>query len=137
MDALNKRCEGTMNTALGIRYTAFGEDYLKCEMPVDTNTIQPLGMLNGGASLALIEILGSMAANLAVDRQRFVALGQAVHAHHFRPAMKGETVTGKATALHIGKSSHVWEVVIKNQSAKVVCKGSITMAIVPIEKISG
>jgi uncharacterized protein (TIGR00369 family) len=137
MEALNSRCEGTMNTALGIHYTAIGDDYLECVMPVNENTIQPLRMLNGGASLALIESLGSMAANLAIDRAKFVALGQAVTCSHIRPAKFGDMVTGRATALHLGKSSHVWEVSIRDGQGKLVCKGNITMAVVSTDKLGG
>lgn len=97
VDALNDRCKGTMNEALGIEYTALGDNWLEAKMPVNANTIQPLKMLNGGASLALIEILGSMAANLVLDRNRFVALGQAVTCNHLKPANMGEEITARAT----------------------------------------
>lgn len=132
-EALNQRCEGTMNTALGIVYTRFGPDWLEATMPVNEHTIQPLGMLNGGASLGLIESLGSMAANLALDRSRFVAFGQAVTCNHLRPAFRGDTVTGRAHPIHIGRTSQVWEVTITNGEGKTVCRGVITMAVVAKE----
>jgi 1,4-dihydroxy-2-naphthoyl-CoA hydrolase len=103
-------------------------------MPVNRNTIQPMGMLNGGASLALIETVGSMAANLAVDREMFAAVGQNVIGHHLRPALNGDVVTGRATALHLGKKSHIWEVIVHNSAGLVVCKGSITMSIIKRER---
>jgi 1,4-dihydroxy-2-naphthoyl-CoA hydrolase len=126
-----------MNTALGIKFTGFGNDYLAGSMPVNQNTVQPLGMLNGGASLAFIETLGSMAANMALDREKFVAVGQNVNASHFKPAMMGDEVTGIAKPLHIGKSSQVWEVTIERADGAFICKGTITMAVLPVERIRG
>lgn len=126
-----------MNTALGILFTEIGDTWLRATMPVDNNNIQPLGRLNGGASLALIEIVGSMAANMALDRNSFVAVGQHVQGHHFRPAFQGQLVTATAHALHIGNKSHVWEVLIKNEEDALICKGSITMAVIPIDNHAG
>lgn len=131
--ALNERCKNTLNTALGIVFTEIGPDYLCAEMPVDDRTIQPLGMLNGGASLSLIETLGSMAGNLCLERSKWVAFGQSVTCNHIKPAFKGEVVSGKATAIHLGRTSQVWEVNICNQKGVRICKGSITLAVVPLK----
>ena len=134
IQALNDRCQGTLNTALGIVFTEIGTNHLGATMPVDENTIQPIGMLNGGASLALIETLGSMAANLCLDRNRFVAFGQAVTCNHIKPAFKGDVVSAKAVPVHIGRTSQVWDVSIFQSAGKLVCKGSITMAVMPIQQ---
>jgi len=123
-----------MNTALGIVFTEVGPDFLKADMPVNENTIQPLGMLNGGASMALIEILGSMAANLAVDRSQWVCFGLDINGNHLRPALKGQTVTGIARPFHIGATTQVWEVRIEDDRQKLVCIGRITMAVRPLPK---
>jgi 1,4-dihydroxy-2-naphthoyl-CoA hydrolase len=130
IEQLNERCKNTLNTALGIVFTEIGLKTLTAIMPVDERTIQPFGVLNGGASLALIECLGSMAANLALDREKYVAVGQNVNGSHFKPSLKGETVTGVASPLHIGKTSQVWEISITNGKT-LICKGSITMAVIP------
>jgi uncharacterized protein (TIGR00369 family) len=132
-EALNERCNNTLNTALGIVFTEIGPDYLCASMPVDERTIQPLGMLNGGASLSLIEILGSMAGNLCLDRNKWVAFGQSVTCNHVKPAFKGEMVTGKATMVHAGRTSQVWDVSIYNQKGARICKGTITLAVVPVK----
>ena len=132
--ALNERCKNTLNTALGIVFAEIQKDALIAEMPVNENTIQPLGMLNGGASLALIETVGSMAGNLCLDRSRFVAFGQSVTCNHVKPAFRGDTVKGIATAVHIGKSSQVWDVSIFRSDGIRICKGSITLAVVPMEQ---
>lgn len=136
-EQLNKRCEGTLNTALQIVFSEIGEDYLQATMPVFENTIQPLKMLNGGASLALIETLGSMAANLALDREKFVALGQSVTCNHLKPVKMGEWVKATAKPLHIGKKSQVWNVVIEDPADQVICFGTITMAVIPLETNAG
>jgi len=131
--ALNKHCEGTLNTALGIVFTEIGDHWVTATMPVNEATIQPLGMLNGGASMALIETIGSAAANLAVDRKRFVCFGLDINGNHIRPALKGQTVTAKATPLHIGGTTQVWEVRITDEKERLVCVGRITMAVRPRE----
>lgn len=132
---LNERCKNTMNTALGIVYTEIGHNYLKATMPVSESTIQPFKMLNGGASLALIEMTGSMAANLVLNRNQFAALGQSVYCNHVKSAMIGETVTATASAIHIGKTSQVWKVEISNELDLLICSGTITMANVPLSKL--
>lgn len=134
---MNRRCENTLNTALGIEYTSVGSDFLEASMPVNKNTIQPYGLLNGGASMGLIESLASMAANLTLDHSKFVAVGQHISGHHFKPARDGEKVVGRATPLHLGKTSQVWEVVIRKEDGTMVCKGSLTMAVIPLERIRG
>lgn len=132
IDELNKRCENTMSTSIGLKFTEITESVLKGEMWVNASNCQPLRMLNGGASMAIVEIMGSMAANLVIDRSQFVALGQSITGNHFRPVKEGEKVTAEATALHIGRKSQVWEVSIFQSQGKLVCKGTLNMAVVPI-----
>ncbi|MBL7811340.1 MAG: hotdog fold thioesterase [Bacteroidetes bacterium] len=137
VEDLNLRCEGTMNTALGIRYTELGADYLCAEMPVDERTIQPAGVLNGGASLGLIETLGSMAANLTLNPATHIAVGQSVACNHLRPVFKGASVFAKSRPVHIGSTTQVWEVEISDEQGRRVCKGSITMAVVNKVRLRG
>ncbi|MCC7297589.1 MAG: hotdog fold thioesterase [Bacteroidia bacterium] len=126
-----------MNSALEIVYSEIGDNYLCATMPVNHNTVQPLRMLNGGASLALVECVGSMAANLALDREKFVAVGQSVTGNHFKPAFEGDMVTAKAMPLHIGKRSQIWEVCITDGKGVAVSKGTITMAVIPLDSLRG
>jgi 1,4-dihydroxy-2-naphthoyl-CoA hydrolase len=128
-DELNQRCENTMASNLGIQFTKITTDSLEAEMPVDHRTVQPLRMLNGGASFALAENLGSMAANLALDRNKFVALGLEMNGNHIKSAIEGETVTGVTRALHLGRSTHVWEIKIYNPQKEVLFIGRLTMAV--------
>jgi 1,4-dihydroxy-2-naphthoyl-CoA hydrolase len=131
LEALNERCLNTMNTAIGFEFIEIHENMLVGQMVVSEKNCQPMGLLNGGASMAAIEIAGSMAANLAIPRETSVAVGQNIQGSHFRPAKLGETIRVEAQPLHIGLRSQIWEVVLLNSRRKLVCKGSITMAIIP------
>jgi len=130
VDDLNKHCANTMNESIGLEFTQIRSNEIHAMMVVGSNNCQPLGHLNGGASMAAVEIVGSMAANLVLDRENYVAVGQNIQGSHFRPAMKGEILKIIGKPLHIGMKSHVWEVEIFNPSEKLICKGSITMAVI-------
>ena len=126
-----------MVSAIDIEFTEIGPDYLIATMPVNEKTIQPIGILHGGASLALIETIGSTAANLAVDRTKYVAVGQTVSCSHIKSVFKGDLVSAKATPIHIGKTSQVWDVALTTSKNVLNCKGQITLAIIPLEKARG
>jgi 1,4-dihydroxy-2-naphthoyl-CoA hydrolase len=129
LDWLNTYCRDTMSDFLGIEYIELGPDYLKAKMPVNNRTVQPLRMLNGGASLALAECVGSLAANLVFDRSKFVALGLDLNGNHLRPVMEGENVYGIAKPLHIGNTTQVWEIRIETEDKKLVHISRLTMAV--------
>eukprot|EP01036_Dinobryon_divergens_P048116 gene48116-64566_t len=112
---------------IGIEYVELTEDYLKARMPVDHRTWQPLKMLNGGASLALAETVGSMAANLVIDRNEYVALGLDINANHLKAAMTGY-VYGTARPYHVGKSTQVWEIRIEDEEGNLTCISRLTMS---------
>ncbi|AQQ68824.1 esterase [Microbulbifer agarilyticus] len=131
LDAANQSMENSMPTYLGMKLTELGDDFIVGTMPVDERTRQPFGILHGGASVALAETLGSMAANMVVDTTKFYCVGQEINANHLRPVVDGE-VTGKATAVHIGRTSQVWEIRIHDARGKLNCISRITMAVVPV-----
>jgi 1,4-dihydroxy-2-naphthoyl-CoA hydrolase len=114
LQALQLRNTNTMSEWLGIEFIELNTNYLLAKMPVDHRTTQPLGVVNGGAFCALAETVGSMAANLCIDRTKFVALGLDINANHIRSAGKG-WVYGKAIPIHLGKSTQVWEIKINNE----------------------
>ncbi len=120
----------TMSEHIGIEFMEIGEDYLKARMPVDHRTNQPYGLLHGGASCVLAETLGSIASALVIDQSAFICVGIEINANHIRSARKG-FVTGVATALHIGKSTHVWDIRIIGEDEKLVCISRLTVAIIP------
>lgn len=129
IDALNARARGSMVEALGILIIEAGDDWLRGTMPVDARTKQPYGLLHGGASVALAETLGSMAGGLCVDSATEAVVGLEINANHLRAVREG-TVTGTARALHVGRSTHVWEIRIENEAGKPVCISRITLAVV-------
>ena len=128
--ALNANCRGTMIEHLGIVIIEAGDDWLRGTMPVDARTRQPYGLLHGGASVALAETLGSMAGNLCVDSAKEMVVGLEINANHLRAARDG-IVTGTARALHVGRSTQVWEIRIENEAGKPVCVSRLTLAVVP------
>jgi len=132
---INGWAANTMLETLGIRYTGIGEDWLRGTMPVDARTHQPYGLLHGGASVALAETLGSSAAMLTLDPAKFRAVGLEINANHVRGVREG-IVTGTAKALHIGRSTQVWEIRIEDERQRLVCVSRITMAVVPADVVA-
>ena len=115
-------------THLGIEFTEVGDDYLKARMPVDHRTHQPMGLLHGGASVALAETMGSTGAFLVVDQTQYNVVGLEINANHIRGVRSG-FVIGTARPLHIGKTTKVWEIRITDEADKLVAISRITIAI--------
>lgn len=128
LETINGWSANTLMQALGIRMTAVGEDWLTGTMPVDTRTHQPYGLLHGGASVALAETLGSTAAMLTLDPERFLTVGLDINANHLRAATSG-WVTGTARPVHIGRTTQVWAIEMVNDAGELTCVSRITMAI--------
>ena len=129
IELLNQRGENTMVPYLGIEITEIGPDYLSGTMPVDHRTIQPLGLLHGGASCVLAESIGSIAANVCLDPEKFFAVGLSINASHIRSARSG-IVKATARPFHLGKTTQVWDIKIENEEGKLVCVSRLTMAVV-------
>ena len=129
LEMLNRRGANTLVENLGIEFTAIGSDYLEAKMPVDHRTQQPLGLLHGGASVALAETLGSVAATCCVDIKTQYCVGLEINANHVK-GVKSGFVYGTTKPLHIGKKTHVWEIKIKNEEKELVCISRITMAVI-------
>ena len=131
LDALNARNQGNAVGHLGIVITEQGEDFLRGTMPVDARTLQPYGLLHGGASVLLAETLASLAANLCLeDPSQGQAVGLEINANHLRAMTQG-TVTGTARPLHVGRSTQVWEIRIEDGDGRLSCISRITLAVVP------
>jgi 1,4-dihydroxy-2-naphthoyl-CoA hydrolase len=125
---LNKLSEKTMVSHLGIEFTEIGDDYIRAKMPVDYFTQQPDRLLHGGASVALAETLGSIAANLCVDRNKKMCVGLDINANHVKPCRSGYVV-GTTIPIHIGVSTQIWEIKITNEKNSLVCIARLTMAV--------
>lgn len=119
----------TMRDFLGIEWVEVGIDFIKARMPVDERTKQPYGLLHGGASCVLAETIGSIASSMVVDRAQFQCVGLEINANHVHIATAG-FVTGIATPLHLGRSTHVWDIKIYNEDEKMVCVSRLTVAII-------
>ena len=130
IEALNALSRNTLIEHLGIVFTAAGDDWVQATMPVDARTRQPYGILHGGASVVLAETLGSSAGNLCVDTATQVCVGLEINANHLRATRTG-TVTGPARAVHVGRTTQVWDIRIENEAGKPVCVSRLTLAVVP------
>lgn len=130
LERINRWSRNTLADAIGIRITEIGDDYVRGTLPVDARTHQPFGLLHGGASVALAETLGSLAGNLCLDAAAEVAVGLDINANHVRGVTQG-TVTGTARALHLGRSTQVWEIRIEDDAQRLVCIARLTLAVVP------
>jgi 1,4-dihydroxy-2-naphthoyl-CoA hydrolase len=130
LEQLNNTSQQTMAEHLGIVFTDIGEDYLEATMPVSPATQQPYGLLHGGASVALAETLGSVASNLCLpEGEKKWCVGLEINANHLR-SVKSGLVTGRATALHIGKTTHVWDIRIRDERNQPTVASRLTVAVI-------
>jgi uncharacterized protein (TIGR00369 family) len=122
---------GTLNDKMGIELVEISPERVVATMPVEGNT-QPYGLLHGGASVVLAETLGSIGSGLHAMPDR-LSVGVDINATHHRSATSG-TVTGTATAIHLGRSSASYEVVITDEAGRRLCTARITCALMPAER---
>ena len=120
----------TMANLLEMQWVEVGENFLKLSMPVNEKTRQPYGILHGGASCALAETVGSIGSALVIDMDKFICVGLEINANHVRAAKEG-LVTALCTPLHLGKSTHVWDIKITDENEKLICISRLTVAILP------
>ncbi|MDO6563152.1 hotdog fold thioesterase [Amphritea sp. 1_MG-2023] len=126
-EALQTLCKNTLVEHLGIQITEVGDDYVCASMPVDNRTHQPMGLLHGGASVVLAETLGSVAAQLATESGQH-CVGLEINANHLSSIRTGH-VYGKASPIHIGRSTQVWDIRIVDENEKAICASRLTMAV--------
>ncbi len=124
--------QNTMMEWLGIEMTAWDPSSVKAKMPVDHRTHQPVGLLHGGASVALAETVASLGTYLNIDRTTQTAVGLEINANHIRSVREGY-VYATATPLHRGKSTFVWDVRIVDEAGRLVCVSRCTVAVLPLE----
>ena len=117
---------------LGITFIEIGDDFLRARMPVDEHTRQPYGILHGGASVALAETLGSVAAWLTLDPSKKLAVGLEINANHIRAVKAPSAVIGNARPLHVGSSTQVWDIRITTEDDKLVCISRFTVAVLNV-----
>lgn len=129
LEAINSWNKNTLVETLNITFCKITPTSLAASMPVGPMVHQPMGMLHGGASCVLAESVGSVASNMVVDLNHFAAVGHFIDANHIRPVEQG-TVIATATALHLGRTSHVWDIRITNDNEELICVSRLTNAVI-------
>lgn len=127
---LNQQSQKTLVEWLNIQFVEIGENFLKATMPVDHRTHQPFGILHGGASVVLAETLGSVASHCCLDNDQSQPVGLEINANHIKSIRSG-LVTGTCHPIHIGKSTHLWDIKIENEKSELICISRLTVAILP------
>ncbi|MEO6136635.1 MAG: hotdog fold thioesterase [Ginsengibacter sp.] len=130
---VSKYGHDTMSDFLGLKWIEIGPDFLRMSMPVNSTTRQPYGFLHGGASCVLSETIGSVGSALVIDQDKFYCVGLEINANHLRSVSDG-IVIAFATPLHLGRSTHVWDIKIYDENEKLFSVSRLTVAIVPIKK---
>ena len=127
--AVNKKAKESMVGHVGIELTEIGENYISGKMSVDHRTKQPYGLLHGGASVVLAETLGSYGSGFLVNMEEEYPVGLEINANHIKSVTEG-FVYGKATIIHAGKKTHIWDIRITDEKGKLVCISRLTVAII-------
>lgn len=127
IEEINQRCKGTLMELLGIEFVEVGKDHMTARMPIVPKLHQPTGIMHGGASAALAETIGSIAANCAVEKGK-LCVGLDLNINHIR-AVKSGFVSAVTKPLHVGKSTHVWEILIRNEEGQLVSAARLTIAV--------
>lgn len=129
LEEVNAIFSKNMTSFLGIRAVELTADSIRAVMPITDKVKQPFGILHGGASVVLAESVGSIASALVIDLDKVMAVGMEVNANHLRPVVEGEVIA-TCTPLHLGVTSHIWDIKITNEQEKLVCVSRLTVAIV-------
>ena len=134
LDDIGALQQGNMGAHIGIEIVRIGPDHLDGRMPADARTMQPDGILHGGASVALAETLGSIGGAMVVDRGRYQVVGQEINAHHLR-AVRGGHVHGSARPIHLGRRSQVWAIEIFDDQKRLICVSRLTLAVIERQQL--
>ena len=130
---VNSYSENTLLSHLDIEFIEIGSDFLIAKMPVNYKTTQPMGILHGGASVALAESIGSVGSNLLIDSKTEYAVGLSINANHIGSAKK-KFVTGKGTLIHMGRSTHIWSIEIIDDDKNLISICRLTVMIIKKRK---
>lgn len=128
LEMFTSLAKDTMIEHLGIEFTAANEDSITARMPVDRRTVQPFGLLHGGASVVLAETLGSVGANCCVDPAQKICVGLEINANHVRSTQSGH-VWGTASPIHIGTATQIWQTQIVDEQQRLICVSRLTVAV--------
>jgi len=128
LEEINRRAKQSLSDHLAIEFIEIGNNYLSAKMPVNTRTMQPMGILHGGASCALAETVGSAAANYCIDQEKAVCVGLEINVNHIK-SVKDGFVVAKAMPLHLGKTTQVWDIQIRTEALLLVAISRLTLAV--------
>ena len=134
IEELNNICKDSLIGHLDIEFLEYGPDFVLAKMPVDKKKIQPMGVLHGGASLALAETVASVGSFFLVDPEKYTVMGMQVSGNHINP-VTGGTVYARAELMHKGSMTHIWDVRIETDDRKPAALIRVTMAVVEKEKL--
>jgi 1,4-dihydroxy-2-naphthoyl-CoA hydrolase len=133
LEKINAFNKNTLMELLGIECIELGDDYLVATMPVDHRTHQPMGLLHGGASAALIETIGSMGSTLLIDLKKEAPVGIEINANHIGGVKTG-FVKAIGKIVHAGRRTHLWQVdIFDGKTDALICTGRLTIMIVPVQ----
>lgn len=131
LPVLNLTGKNTMVEAAGIEFVDFGDDWLRASMPVSANTVQPMRILHGGASVVLAETMGSVASILCLpDMNKQAIVGVEINANHLRSVPEGGTVFGTVRPVRVGRTLHVWRIDITDEKDRLVCTSRLTTMVI-------
>jgi 1,4-dihydroxy-2-naphthoyl-CoA hydrolase len=129
LNSVNGLMDDSVAACLGMKFTEIGKDYLTLEMPVTPRAHQPMGLLHGGVSAYIIETIGSMGSSLLVDLKKEYPVGLEINANHVK-SMKSGVLIAKATLIHCGRRTHLWQVDLRNkENNDLICTGRLTVMI--------
>lgn len=134
LEDVNRIFDTYMTKLLAIKATKINQDSIVASMPITDNVRQPFGILHGGASVVLAESIGSVASNMIIDAEKYAGVGLDINANHVRSASKG-ILTATCSPLHIGKTTHIWDIKICDEDNKLICISRLTVAIIEKERI--
>ena len=130
---INSWSDGNMLKHLDIKFEEIGKDYLVASMPVDERTVQPLGLLHGGASMVLVETIASVGATLVIDTDNFFCVGLEINGNHIKSVKDGR-VSGYGKPIHIGKTTQIWQVKIFDQKKELTNISRMTLCVLKKSK---
>lgn len=129
----NELSQNTLMAHLGIEYTIIEPDHIEAIMPVTQNHTQPMGLLHGGATLALAESVGSLGSAMQVDLDKYAVVGLNMTCSHTKSALVGQTVRAIARIIHRGRSTHIWNIDVVNEEKQLISSCRLTNYIKPLK----
>ena len=133
LKSINKKCRNTLMETLNIEFVEINDNEVVATMPVNSKVHQPMGLLHGGATVALAESVGSVASLLSIDADKFEVRGIEISANHLKGKKEG-VIRGIAKNIHKGKTTHLWEIRIVDEQNELISLCKLTNIVLPKRK---